>query len=261
MPFEIVPPNGGVILTGEDGKSVPAIFDPVLKAARLLTKKIPAHGMKPANKDLHLLYDHLQNPNVLIVGVNGLFGTAKTSTVMYHACENFYDTGFKLVLTKPHVSVGRSYGHLPGTLEEKLDPEFESFYQYIERYQLRPVESFMMAGQIETAPLEYVRGRDYPNSWLVVDESQNLTRHEAVTIASRVADGQKDGTVSKLILLADTSPWQKDTREKQDGFSYLIHLLENEGIVGHVEMRTQDHVLRGKVAKALARALMKEGQS
>lgn len=261
MPFGIVPPNGGVILTGESGKEVPAIFDPVLKAARLLTKDNPLKGMKPANKDLNLLYDHLQNPEVLIVAVDGLFGTGKTSTVMAHACQNFYDTGFQMVLSKPHVSVGKSYGHLPGTLEEKVAPEFESFYQYIERFQQRPLEALMAFKQIQIAPLEYIRGRDYPNSWVIVDEAQNLSREEAITIASRIADGAKGGTTSKLVLLGDTSPWQKDTKHKLDGFSYLIHLLENEGIVGHTEMRTENHVLRGKVAKALARALMKEGQS
>jgi predicted ribonuclease YlaK len=261
MPFGIVPPNGGVILIGENGKQVPAMFCPVLKAAKPLTKDNPIRGMRPANKDLHLAYEHLQNPNVLIVMLDGLFGTGKTSTVMSHACGNLYDNGFKMVITKPHVPVGKSYGHLPGTIDEKTDLEFQSFYQYIERYkQGANINLLKMGGQLEIAPLEYIRGRDYPNSWVIVDEAQNLSPEEAVTLAGRLADGSKDGQVSKLILLGDTSPWQKDTRHKVDGFTYLKNLLQDEGLVGHTEMRTVEHVLRGKVAKALARALMREGQ-
>jgi len=254
IPFGLVNPNSGVILVDESGNQKLGIFDPKVKGVRPLTKNNPIKGMKPKNKDLNLLYDYLQDDEVEIIIVDGLFGTGKTSTVMAHACQNFYDTGFKLALTKPHVPVGRSYGHLPGTIDEKTDPEFESYYQYINKYQQKPIEVLKALEQIEVAPLEYIRGRDMPY-WLVVDEAQNLSREEAITLASRVADG------GKLILLGDTSDWQKDTKHKVDGLSFLYNLLKDEGVIGYVEMKTTEHVLRGRVAKALARALMREGQS
>lgn len=261
MPFGIVPPNGGVMLVhGEE--TFPAIFDYELKSARPLTKNNPIKGMKPKNKDLHLLYDHLQNPNVPIVMVDGLFGTGKTSTIMAHACQNFFDRGFKLVLSKPHVPVGRSHGHLPGDLKEKLDPEFESFYQYVERFTQFEADKLLFTEQIQLAPLEYIRGRDYPDSWIVVDESQNLTPDEAITIASRLADGDKSSINSKLVLLGDSSKWQRDVnKNRETGLGYLWRLLSDEGLVGRVEMKTPEHIQRGKVAKALARALIREGIS
>lgn len=252
----VVPPNSGVILLSETGDKALGIFDPLLKAVRPLTKNHP-DGLAPANKDLNLLYDHLQNKDLPIVAVNGFFGTGKTSSVMAHAVSHFYDRGFKLYLTKPHVPVGRSYGHLPGDINEKTDPEYASFYQYVERFalnQMHTVENLKRVGQIEVVTLEYVRGRDLPNAWIIVDEAQNLNREEAVTIASRVAEG------SKLILLGDTSTWQID-HKKEDGFSYLIKLLSGEDLIGYTEMRTEGHVLRSKVAKALIRALNKEGIS
>ena len=252
IPAGVVNPNAGVVLYDETGNQKLGIYDPLVKGVRPLTKNNPIKGMKPKNKDLNLLYDYMQN-DVDIIIVDGLFGTGKTSTVMAHACQHFYDTGFKLALTKPHVPVGRSYGHLPGDLIEKTDHEFESFYQYITKFQQRPLEVLMLANQLEVAPLEYIRGRDIPY-WLIVDEAQNLSREEAITLASRVADG------GKLILLGDTSDWQKDTKHKQDGLTFLYNLLKNEGIIGYVEMRTPEHVLRGRIAKALARALMKEGK-
>lgn len=254
MSYGVVPPNGGVVIYSEQsGNQAIGIFDPLLKAVRPLTKKTPS-GTKPANKDMHLLYDHLQNDDLPIVAVNGFFGTGKTSTVMAHAVSHFYDQGFKMYLTKPHVPVGRSHGHLPGGLEEKTAPEYASFYQYLERFQQLSLEDLKRKGKLEVVTLEYVRGRDMPNAWVIVDEAQNLNKEEAVTIASRVAEG------SKLILLGDTSMWQID-HKKEDGFSYLIKLLSGDDIVGHSEMRTEQHVLRSKVAKALIRALTREGIS
>lgn len=260
IPYNIVPPNGGVWLLAESGNKLPAIFDPRINAARPMTKNNPTKGMAPANNDLHLLYDHLQNKDLPIVIVDGLFGTAKTSTVMAHAISHFYDRGFKMYLSKPHVPVGRSNGHLPGSLGEKVAPEFESFYQYLNRFTDRqflqgtPAENYISSGQVEIAPFEYIRGRDFPNAWVVVDESQNLTLDEVITVASRVAEG------SKLILLGDSSPWQKD-RPNAGGLAKFIKLFQNEGIVGSVEMKTERHVLRGRIAKTLARVLLEKGTS
>lgn len=244
-----IPYNAGVTLVGET-RSCFAVNRPNIGAVKL-TRNNPIKGMKPENRDLHLLYDHLQNPDLPIVMVDGLFGTGKTSTVMAHAVQNLYDRGFKIVLSKPHIPVGRTYGHLPGDMNDKTDLEFTSFYQYIERFSQYNIPALKASGQIEIAPIEYIRGRDYPNAWVVVDEAQNLSPNEAVTIASRVAKG------SKLILLGDTSPWQKDTKHAIDGFTYLLRLLEGDGLVGYVELKTEQHILRGKVAKALARNLMK----
>lgn len=255
IPHGLVPANAGVVVVDETGNQRLGIYDPKVEGIRHLTKDNPIKGIRPQNRDLSLLYDHLQSKDVDIVIVDGLFGTGKTSTVMAHACQNFYDSAFKVVLTKPHVPVGRSYGHLPGTLEEKVFYEFSSFYQYIERFSMEfTLAELIFQKQIEIGPLEYIRGMDYPDSWVIVDESQNLSREEAITLASRVADG------GKLILLGDTSNWQKDTKHKVDGLSYLYNLLKDEGIIGYVEMRSENHVLRGRIAKALARALMREGQ-
>ena len=256
VPYGIVPPHGGIKLIGsESGREVLAYFDPKERHARPLTKHNPIKGLYPANKDLHLLYEHLQNDDVLIVIVDGFFGTGKTSTVMAHAIANLkQDSGFRIYLTKPHVPVGRTYGHLPGDLEEKTDPEFESFYQYFERYSQLRLDLLKLEGRVNTAPLEYIRGRDFINAWVIVDEAQNLTKEEAITIASRVADG------SKLILIGDSSPWQKDIK-KESGLTFLLDLLMGEHIVGHTELKTVEHVLRGTVAKTLLKALTKKGHA
>lgn len=241
-------PHAGVILRSEDGREHLGIYDPAIKSVRPLTKHRPVREWKPANKDLHLFYDHLQNEEVLIVIADGYFGTGKTGTIMAHAVEKLKgDVGFQLYLTKPHVPVGKTHGHLPGTLDEKTDPEYESFYQYIKRLSQLEVESLKQQERLHVTTLEYVRGRDITNGWVVVDEAQNLTREEIITIASRVGAG------GKLILLGDTSKWQKD--RKADGLEFLMELLAEESIVGVSEFKTPNHVLRGKVAKTLIKAL------
>lgn len=256
IPNGIVAPNSGVLLTDRTGRMKPAVYDVKLKAARPLTKDNPIRGMKPPNRDLHLLYDHLQNDDVQIVIVDGLFGTGKTSTVIAHAVSRMInDGGFTVYLTKPHVPHGRTYGHLPGDMHDKTDWEFESYYQYFERYDQTPVETRKALGQIKIAPMEYIRGRDFQNAWVIVDEAQNLSVHEAITIASRVADG------SKLILLGDTSPWQFDVKHKDlknCGLHVLKELLIGHELVGYVELRSEEHILRGKIAKTLIKALNSE---
>lgn len=256
IPFGLVPSNAGVILVSDDGRQKTGVFDPRIRAIRQLTNEVSICGMRPKNKDLHLLYDHLQNDDVEIVIVDGLFGTGKTSTIMAHVCDRFIrDIGFTLYLSKPHVPVGRTYGHLPGDLDQKTNHEFASFYQYIERFQQLTVEELKLQGRLNILPLEYIRGRDIPE-WLIIDEAQNLTEEEAISFTSRLADG------GKLILLGDTSYWQRDRKGiGEPGISFIYELLKDSGLVGYVELKTVDHILRGRTARALAKALINGGKS
>ena len=212
-----------------------------------------------------------------IIFVSGHAGTGKTSLATWYAIagmdEGKYD---HLVLTRPIVEAGESLGFLPGTFEEKVAPFMQPLYDCIEQIkgkkitaefankinaQQAPVSKYKAKRgksnpekkklesnedfykKVEVCPLAYLRGATKKNSFIVLDESQNVTRKQMLLMLSRI------GTGSKILVAGDLD--QSDLPRKSDsGFAHAIKLLKGIPRIAHVEF-TADDIVRSSIAKAV----------
>ncbi|MBN2829978.1 MAG: PhoH family protein, partial [Candidatus Cloacimonetes bacterium] len=104
---------------------------------------------------------------------------------------------------------------------------------------------FLDFGFIELEPLTYIRGRNLPNQFMIIDEAQNLTPHEMKTIITRAGEG------TKIVLTGD--PYQIDIPyldSQSNGLSRAVELLKNEDLVGHITLQKGE---RSKLAEMAAK--------
>lgn len=243
--------NTGVVINN----SLLGIYD----MKKQVIRKLVNHSfsdMKPDenNRGLRLFYDHLWNNNISVLCVNAPAGTGKTSTAMAFANQKIFIEDRKeydgLTIARPNVEVGRGHGFLPGNLEEKLDPLNASFFQWIERLNQIDREQLKAENILDMQPIAYIRGLDFQRRILVIDECQNLTKHEMKTILTRIGKG------CKVILIGDSSENQIDNKMLNSKNNGLTHVIENwQGKYewfGYVELT---ECLRGPVCKAAIKDL------
>lgn len=139
-------------------------------------------------------------PNSDVLFLIGPAGTGKTMAAVGCACLDLAAAADKkLLFLRPAVEAGRSLGHLPGTLEEKIDPFMAAFKQTLKKVALNlPVERICFEA------VGFQRGMTYENCIVVVDEAQNLTRSQLVMLLTRL------GSNAKIIFLGD--PEQSDIK-------------------------------------------------
>lgn len=243
--------NVGVELRTFTGKFMLALYDANIKAIRKLNSSNPIFKTMP-NRDILLLNDFLSNDEINTVIVDGFFGTGKTAMVCSYLVTGILKelnegNGIPSVyLTKPHESLGRTYGHLPGELFDKIKEEFMSYFQYFERFgHPHLVDKLLESDRnlLNIMVFEYMRGRDIDEGWVVLDEAQNTSYKEMLAFVSRIGDG------AKLVIIGDSSPWQIDKKENtpsNNGLTMIKEVFAGKKYAGIVELRTMKHILRGK---------------
>jgi predicted ribonuclease YlaK len=168
--------------------------------------------------------------------------------------DSFNRGGHKIVIAKPHVnSGGESYGHLPGDINQKIDPTIINFTQYFDRLHQAGYEKLRDAGYVEILPLGFVRGMDASNVTVIADECQNTK--ELITLVTRKSNK------SRIILLGDTSPFQIDkagNTPDKNGLTDVIDLLRGATYFQHIEMKTVEHVVRSEETRDVVRRLFKK---
>lgn len=183
--------------------------------------------------------------------VFGPSGTGKTYVVSAFAANLYHLKKIdKIVITRPHIAVGKDIGYLPGTLEEKAAPWALPVLDVLERKLGKGVvETGLKSGNIEVAPLALMRGRSFEDSFIICDESQNITFHELKMLLTRIGDG------SKLVLNGDIM--QSDLKEA-DGLSKVVHLVKKHMLpVPIVEFGVGD-IVRSDMTKLWVETFMKE---
>lgn len=134
----------------------------------------------------------------------GPAGSGKSSVAVGLACSWLLENKVeKIVVTRPVVEAGRGLGYLPGSKDEKIQPYvmpvLEEMYMYIGR---ELVNKFIAAGTIELCPLEYMRGRNFHKTFMILDESQNATYEQIKMFITRI------GMDSRAVIEGD--PYQSD---------------------------------------------------
>ncbi len=98
----------------------------------------------------------------------------------------------RIVITRPVVEAEERLGFLPGTAEDKFAPYFAPFREALEEFMGKGhVSGLMKAGHIEIAPLAYMRGRTFKNSWVILDEAQNVTAGQMKLFLTRIGENAR----------------------------------------------------------------------
>lgn len=204
----------------------------------------------PRNDNQKFYIDSLYESDQVIVF--GPAGTGKTYVVSSVAASMYNEKSInKIVITRPHVAVGREIGFLPGTLEEKSAPWALPVLDVLERQLGKGVvETALKSGNIEVAPLALMRGRSFDDTFVICDEAQNITLPELKMLVTRIGEG------SKLVLNGDIQ--QSDLKEA-DGLSKIIHMAKKHMLpIPIVEFTVKD-IVRSDICKQWIETFVKEG--
>lgn len=158
--------------------------------------------------------------NSAITIITGAPGSGKTTLAAMCALDLLAKKEIDCIdLYHPTVEVGKSLGLLPGSISEKIDPYFESFYDALNdcKNETTKIDKMISEDKLRSRPLQFLRGLNFGNGKLVIlDETQNTTITEIMAFVSRICIG------SKVILLGDNL--QQDTKEAVNGLKYLMDM-------------------------------------
>ena len=185
--------------------------------------------------------------NTVTIGV-GPAGTGKTYLAVAAAVAAFRDKKVnRIILTRPAVEAGERLGFLPGDLQSKVDPYLRPLYDALfDMLGAETYQKYLERGNIEVAPLAYMRGRTLDDSFIILDEAQNTTREQMKMFLTRMGFGSKvviTGDVTQIDLPAD----------KTSGLKEAIRVLKNVEGIGICELNDQDvvrHVMVQRIIKA-----------
>ncbi len=185
--------------------------------------------------------------NTVVIGV-GPAGTGKTYLAVALAVSAFRAKQVnRIILTRPAVEAGEKLGFLPGDLQQKVDPYLRPLYDAL--FDMLGAESFQRyqeRGNIEVAPLAYMRGRTLDDSFIILDEAQNTTPEQMKMFLTRLGFG------SKIVVTGDIT--QIDLPDgKKSGLVEVIKILKNVDDIKTVKFSDKD-VVRHKLVQDIIKA-------
>ncbi|PYZ93281.1 hypothetical protein CR194_08795 [Salipaludibacillus keqinensis] len=195
-------------------------------------------GIKPRNVQQKMALELLTREDIPLVTMVGKAGTGKTLLSLAAGLYQTEDLNRykKLLVARPVIPMGKDIGYLPGEKEEKLRPWMQPIYDNLEflfntnkAAELEQILAGMSSIQVEA--LTYIRGRSIPDQFIIIDEAQNLTKHEVKTILTRVGEG------SKIVLMGD--PKQIDhpyLDEYTNGLTYVTERFKHLSESGHIKL-------------------------
>lgn len=177
----------------------------------------------------------------------GPAGTGKTAVAVGLASEYILDNKVeKIIITRPVVEVGRGLGFLPGSLNEKMQPWVIPLLEEMNAFLSKETVNSMRASDtIEIAPLEYMRGRNFHNSFMILDEAQNCTFEQIKMFLTRI--GQK----SKAVINGDID--QTDLHQEENALRECAERLEGVRGLSICELTEQDIVRNSIISEILSR--------
>ncbi len=205
--------------------------------------------IKPKTIGQKRYVDAIRN-NTVTIGV-GPAGTGKTYLAVAMAVDAFRSKSVnRIVLTRPAVEAGEKLGFLPGDLQQKVDPYLRPLYDAL--FDMLGAENFQRCqerGDIEVAPLAYMRGRTLDDSFIILDEAQNTTSEQMKMFLTRL------GFNSKAVVTGDIT--QIDLPDgKKSGLKEVLHILENiDGI--SINRFSEKDVVRHRLVQQIIKAYEK----
>ena len=231
-------------------------------AIRMATprRRITDEGASPAQLELttrkkHIIpYSHHQSDYIqtlrekeVVFGV-GPAGTGKTYLAVATAVSMFVNRQVeKIILTRPAIEAGEKLGFLPGDLKEKIDPYLRPLYDALhDMLPAEQVKKHIENGEIEIAPLAFMRGRTLSHAFIILDEAQNTTATQMKMFLTRLGEG------ARMAITGD--PSQVDLpKDVKSGLSDALEKLRKVPDIGIVMFNNADiirHPLTAKIVNA-----------
>jgi len=178
------------------------------------------------------------NSNTVTLSI-GPAGTGKTYLAVAAAVAAFRSKSVnRIILTRPAVEAGERLGFLPGDMQSKVDPYLRPLYDAL--FELLGAETYnkyLERGNIEVAPLAYMRGRTLDDSFIILDEAQNTSREQMKMFLTRLGFGSKiviTGDITQIDLPPDKTSGLRDAmRVLVDVPDIAICLLSSKDVVRH----------------------------
>ncbi len=190
--------------------------------------------------------------NTITIGV-GPAGTGKTYLAVALAVNAFRSKQVnRIILTRPAVEAGEKLGFLPGDLQQKVDPYLRPLYDAL--YDMLGAENFQKCqerGDIEVAPLAYMRGRTLDDSFIILDEAQNTTQEQMKMFLTRL------GFNSKAVVTGDIT--QIDLPgDKRSGLKQAVKILKgiDDIVIAHLSGKD---VVRHRLVQEIIKAYERNG--
>jgi phosphate starvation-inducible PhoH-like protein len=199
----------------------------------------------PRNKNQETYVIKLLDPTKDIVFGIGPAGTGKTLLAVQVAVKHFKEGKIdKIIVTRPAVSVDEDLGFLPGTLEQKMAPWTRPIFDVLREYfNAREIEGMIEEGIIEIAPLAFMRGRTFKNSYILADEMQNATPNQMKMLLTRLGEGS---------MMAVTGDLAQADRLKDNGLiDFTNKLLDVESSYIDIVNFGQGDIERHAAVKAV----------
>ena len=177
--------------------------------------------------------------NTITLGI-GPAGTGKTYLAVAAAVAAFRDKQVnRIILTRPAVEAGERLGFLPGDLQSKVDPYLRPLYDALfDMLGAETYQKYLERGNIEVAPLAYMRGRTLDDTFIILDEAQNTSREQMKMFLTRLGFGSKiviTGDITQIDLPRDTVSGLKEAMRVLDGVEDIaICRLNESDVVRHV---------------------------
>ena len=229
----------GLARSGQEGKIGELTGDVICITAK-------GRPVKPKTIGQKRYCDSVQK-NTVTIGV-GPAGTGKTYLAVAEAVAAFRSKEInRIVLTRPAVEAGERLGFLPGDLQSKVDPYLRPLYDALfDMLGAETYNKYLERGNIEVAPLAYMRGRTLDDSFIILDEAQNTSREQMKMFLTRMGFG------SKVVITGDITQIDLPP-DKTSGLKEAIRVLKGVEGIGICELSDQDvvrHVMVQRIIKA-----------
>ncbi len=284
-PLEI---NEYVLLRSDEDKTMPARHIGKGQVRRLrIPEFVKAPGgipIRARNLEQQFFMDALMDDSISLITCFGKAGTGKTLISTACAIAQIMDEHGRydgVSISRPVIALGKDIGFLPGSLEEKMKPWLQPYYDALEVLMpskppkdpqfaakkvakkkvrkldttpsdpsagvaapLKPYEKLIHSGVVEIEALCFIRGRSIARRFFILDEAQQLTPHEVKTVITRISEG------SKIVLIGD--PAQIDNPyvdSRSNGLVYCHNRMKGHSISAHVKLSKGE---RSKLAELAA---------
>ncbi|WP_379551178.1 PhoH family protein [Qipengyuania sp. DGS5-3] len=184
-----------------------------------------------------------------IIFALGPAGTGKTYLAVAQAVSQLINGSVqRLILSRPAVEAGEKLGFLPGDMKEKVDPYLRPLYDAL--YDCMPpeqVERRLASGEIEIAPIAFMRGRTLADSFIILDEAQNTTREQMKMFLTRF------GQNSRMVVCGDPHQVDIPGGDRMSGLADAVGKLESVEGFGTIRFTAADvvrHPIVGRIVEA-----------
>ena len=202
-------------------------------------------NVKPRTVYQNLAMALMQNPDIDLVSIQSEAGFGKTFLALAAGLYLVLEKRFfeKIYVVKPTIEVGAKLGYLPGDIKEKMEPYVKYIFELILKlHAMRPTNKLFLnpndeplrynPKKIEILPLAYIRGMNIENAFVIIDETQNLSRSEIRALLTRMGEGVK------CVCLGDTS--QVDNTylsESNNGLNWIVRKFKGFANYAHIVLK------------------------